>query len=487
MTVRVTTVKSMRFVPLLVVGLLLAAGCGGGSAVSTTGSSADEVAGIVPASVPVLVAVETDPESEQWQKADELLDRFPGRERLLDSVQKDVAKEGLDFDADVIPALGDETYLAFLDFEREGDNVVGLTQPRDEAKLTALLQKSEKPLVTREVDGWTAVAQSEAVLDRFTAPGEKLADAAWFRDAQERVEAGGLVTLFANGQAIHDQLRAALPEGCKLPEAYGTLEYATGLLAAEDDGVRLRLAAAGKGVQKLLKGESLLSHVPGGVFAYLGAPGFDSSLFDITGQSGCTKAEGVPDVGNLLGVDVDGLAGLFAGGFALYAKSGAIIPEVTLLLSPEDEAKAVKTLDGLAESLAQLGSLEIQHRQVGGVDARSLALGPVTLLWGAGDGKVVVTTSPAGFDALTAADGGLEDDDDFRAAREAAGVGDGDEVFVYLDLQELVQIAEALAGLANQKVPPDVAENLDPLDTLLVWGDLKNPDDVEVGAFLTIR
>lgn len=476
----------MRLLPLLVGALLLVAGCGGGSTISA-GSNADEVAGIVPASVPLLVAVETDPESAQWQQADELLDKFPGRERLLDSLREKLGDEGLDVEQDVVPALGDETYLAFLDFEDDGANVVGLTQPRDQAKFEALLRKADEPLQTREVDGWTLVAESAAALDRFTAGGEKLADTAWFAEAQERVEEEALVTVFVNGPAIHDAVRASLPAGCEVPETFGKLEYATAVLAAEDDGVRFRLAAAGQGVQELLQGESLLSRVPAGAFAYVGSPGFATSLFDLGDLAGCDDAQGIPDVTNIFGVAVDGVADLFSGGFALSAKSGVLIPEVTLLLAPEDEAKAVATLDKLAESLAGFGNLEVERRQVGAVEARVLALGPVTVMWGAADGKVVVTTSPAGFDALTGGGDSLEDDDDFRAALDAAGVGEGDEVFVYVDLQELIQLVEVLAGLSNESVPPDVQENLEPLETLLVWGNLSNPDDVEVGALLTIR
>ena len=479
--------KTMRLLPLLAGALLLVAGCGGGAAVST-GSSADEVAGIVPASVPLLLAFETDPDSAQWQQASDLLDKFPGRERLLDSLQKELGEEGLDLDQDVIPALGDETYVALLDFEDEGGDVVGLTQPRDEAKLNALLRKSDEPLVTREADGWTLIAKSEAVLDRFTAGGQTLADAAWFDDAQQRVEEEGLVTLFANGQAINDAVRKALPAGCELPASLANLEYAAGLLAAEDDGVRFKLAAAGQGVRELLQGESLLSHVPSGAFAYLGAAGFDSKLFNFQDQPGCNPAQNeVPDLGNILGVNAEGLSDLFTGGFAFYARGATIIPEATLLLSPKDEAKAVATLDKLAESLSAWGNIEVKHRQVGDVDARSLTFGPVTVLYGSGAGKVVVTTSPAGFDALREQDHGLEHDDDFNAARDAAGVGDGDDVFVYLDLQELIQVAEALAGFANENIPPDVSANLEPLDSFLAWGDLSNPNDVEFGAFLTIR
>jgi hypothetical protein len=476
----------MRLLPLLVGALLLVTGCGGTAV--TSGSSADEVAGLVPATVPLLAAFETDPESEQWQQADGLLDRFPGRDKLFDALRKELADEGLDVEEDVVPALGDETYLALLDFEDEGGDVVVLTQPRDKAKLDALLEESDEPLVTREVDGWTLIAESEAVLDTFTAGGQTLADASWFQDAQARVEEPGLVTFFVNGQAARDALQESLPAGCELPASLGNLEYAAGLLAAEDDGVRLRLAAVGDGVQELLEGESLFANVPAGAFAYLGAPGFDPALLDFQAQESCKAAAGpaVPDLGNLFGVNAEGLSDLFTGGFAFYAKSAAIIPEATLLLAPEDEAAALATIDELAESLAEWGNLEIQRRQVGDVEARAVALGPVTLLWGAGAGKVVVTTSPKGFDALTGSGDGLDADDDFRSASDAAGVGEGDEVFVYLDVPELIQLAEALAGLSGETVPPEVAENLEPLESLLVWGDRSDPDDVELGAFLAV-
>jgi Protein of unknown function (DUF3352) len=471
----------MRLLPLLIAALLLAAGCGGGSAL-TSGSSADEVAGIVPADTALLIAFETDPESEQWQQADELLSKFPGRQKLADALTKELSGEGLDLEADVLPALGDETYVAVLDVE--GGEVVVLTQPRDRAKLDALLRKSEESLVTRDVQGWTAIADSEAALDGFAAPGEKLADAQWFLDAQERVEEEALVTLFANGGAIGAGLSESLPEGCEPPAALGRLEYAAGMFRAEDDGIRLALAAAGDDIQQLAKGESLLSSVPAGAFAYLGAPGFDTSLLDL--GAGCEpETPAVPL--DPLGVSLEGLSDLFAGGVALSAKRGLLVPEITLLLAPEDEAKAVQLLDDLAESLAEGSDVEIERRQVGDVEARSVNLGPVTVLWGAGDGKVVVTTSPTGFDALDGQDESLEDDDAFQAAREAAGVGEGDDVFAYLDLRELVQVVLTFAGFAGEEVPRDVEENLEPLDTFLLWGNLSTTDEVEIGAFLGIR
>lgn len=476
----------MRSLPLLISAVLvLAAGCGGSSV--SSGSSADEVAGIVPASVPLLIALETDPESEQWRRADALLDRFPGRARVLDALRRELAGEGLDVEADVVPALGDETYVAVLDFE-SGGNAVVLTRPRDRAKLTELLRESDEELRTRDLDGWTAVAESNDLLDRLAAAGEKLEDAQWFRDAQERVEEDALVTLFANGKAINDALLASLPEGCEPPEGLQGLDYAAAIVAAAEDGIRFRFAAAGEDMQELLRGESLFSSVPAGAFAYLGSPGFDGSLFSLDDQLRCAAdSQDVPQLERDLGFSFAGVADLFAGGFALYARSGAIIPEVTLLLSPEDDARAVATLDDLVEKGAALGGLELERRRVGDVEARTLSIGPVTILYGAGDGKVVVTTSAAGFDALTGAGAGLGDDDDFQAARDSAGVAADDEVFVYLDLRELVDLVQGLTGLAGEDLPPDVQANLAPLDSFLVWGDLSDPNNVEAGAFLRVE
>ena len=164
-----TTIR--RFAAVTVLLVVALAGCGGSE---TTGSSAAEVAGLIPASAPLLIAFESDPESDQWQQADELLSKFPGKSKLIAELRSSAKEEGFDLDQDLLPALGDETYIVFLDFEEDGDNVLFLTKPRDKAKLQALLKESDEPSVTREIEGWTVVAGTDAVLDRFAADGEKL-------------------------------------------------------------------------------------------------------------------------------------------------------------------------------------------------------------------------------------------------------------------------------------------------------------------------
>src|SRR5438128_2393069 len=101
------------------VGLLVAlafvlAGCGGKSKAS---SSLPAGADFAPASSVVYVTGVTDPSSSQWQKAEDLLGRFPGREKLFAEARKELAKDGLSWEKDVKPALGDDLNLVLLSYK----------------------------------------------------------------------------------------------------------------------------------------------------------------------------------------------------------------------------------------------------------------------------------------------------------------------------------------------------------------------------------
>ena len=476
---------SIRRSLLVALTVLVVAGCGGSE--STSGSSAAAVAEVVPASAPLLIGFESDPESAQWQQADALLSKFPGREKLLAELRKSASEDGIDIEQDLIPALGDETYLVFLDFEDGGENIVALTKPRDEAKLQELLKKSDDPPVTREVDGWTVIAEKDATIDRFAADGEKLDGADWFEEAQGRVEDDALVTLFANGAPITKALQEQTIPGCDPPEQQGTIRYAAGTLLAEDDGVRFALAAESEGAPDVAQGESLLSQVPSGAFAYIGSPGVDLAGLGFTEQIRCAlESEGVGDIEDQLGVRFEQILDLFAGGFGIYTRPASLIPEVTLLLAPKDAEAGVRTLDKLAEQAATLLGSSPRPRTIGEIAAKELRLGPVSILYGSNDGHIAVTTARGGIEALAGGGESLEDDEVFKDATDAAGVGDA-EVYAYFDLRRLVDLADDVAGFAEEDIPQDVRANLEPLRSFVAFGDTSDPNDVEVGAFLQIR
>jgi len=189
----------------------------------------------------------------------------------------------------------------------------------------------------------------------------------------------------------------------------------------------------------------------------------------------------------LLGTSFEDVLDLFAGGFAAWVRPAALIPEIGLLLEPEDEERAVELLDTLVERAGGFFGVEAMPRRVGDVEARELRLGPVTIQYGAGDGRVVITTATSGFDALTGEGGSLEDDEAFRDARDAAGIGDDAEVFAYADIDRVVELLTALAAFGESDLPAEVEANLEPLESVVAWGDLTDPNEPEAGVFLAIR
>ncbi len=346
------------------------------------------------------------------------------------------------------------------------------------------MDDADEPSATRVVDGWTLVAESDEVLDRFGEEGDRLDGSDWFQDADSRIEEAALVTLYANGSALQE---TELLEKCE-SEPAGELDFAVGTLVAEDNGMRVLVEAGGEGAAELVGDETLLAHVPSRALAYLGGPSFDAAGFGLSGQLRCALDEAdAPDGERLLGVSYDDIVDLFAGGFAFYTAPGLLIPEFTLVLDPEDDARAIETLDELADTASRFLQAERGTRRVGEVDAREVQLGPVSILYGAGNGRVVVTTAPAGLEALGDDGDSLEDDEDFKNAREAAEVGDDAQIYAYLDLNGLVELIGTISALSDEEVPAEVQENLEPLESLIAWGDVSDPDEPSLGLFLEIR
>src|SRR5215218_3174697 len=188
------------------------AGCGSRGTPSST-----PAADVVPASAPLYFALNTDFESDQLQQARDLLDRFPDGEAALDMVRAELeSDENVDFETDVRPALGEQVGLVFLNFPTgAGDrDVVALVQPEDKAKLDTLVQSGEEPAVTREIGDWTAVANGDAVLDRFEqAQSEQTLDESDdFTEAMDGLPDETLVKAYVNTRALVGAIAAQSPE-----------------------------------------------------------------------------------------------------------------------------------------------------------------------------------------------------------------------------------------------------------------------------------
>src|SRR6266404_9118882 len=191
-------------VAAVVAAVSLVAACGGKG-----GAGAGGAAGIVPATAPAYIAIDTDLGSSQWKTVDDLSRRFPDRQKAIDSITRDLHKQaGLDFQHDVRPALGPEIDVAWLDFDHNGRDVVGLLQPTDQSAFERLVAKANEQdpqsmLVYGKVGDWEVVSETQALIDRFrsesNAAGDMLADDSAFARAMDAVPDDSLVKAYVSG------------------------------------------------------------------------------------------------------------------------------------------------------------------------------------------------------------------------------------------------------------------------------------------------
>lgn len=443
------------------------AGCGGGDDSAAGGDSA---ATIAPSTAVAYATVNTDVESDQWEQADELLKRFPGRAELLDSLRELLSEEGVDWETDVKPALGPTIEIVALGFEDFEQDVIGLAQPKDEAKFKQLLEEGEDPVVFREIEGWTAFGETEAALDRFEqARGDdSLADQEDFEELMAELPDEALAKAWfdtAEATEAVGRLSAAGP----LPTSVATPVAAAAALEATDSGARLlaRFRNTDVEVEGRDFGE-LRELVPSDAYAFVNFHGQDGQLKLTQLLRDIPEVqEGLGQVEQFLGVTLEDVTTLFNQELVLWVRPAAIIPEFTLVLEVEDEAAAKATVDQIVTAAEDLLPLERRVRQVGDVEATEVDLGEVAFLYATVDGKLVLTTQTSGLEAVAGDADRLVDEDRYNDVVEAAGVTDGENVVLWADLVSVVGLIDTAAGLADESIPPDVRANLDPLSAVV--------------------
>ena len=194
----------MRRLGLLLAALaLLLAGCGG-----TTNPSSG-AADIVPASVPLFVALDTDLGSSQWQTVNELANKFPDKQKAVDSINQQLPKNGLDWERDLKPALGPELDVVMLDFAHP-DETVALMQPKDEGAFERAVKKGNaadpsSKLVYEKFHGWTVMSDKQTAIDAFMqasdAAKRTLSDDKNFSAAMGKA-GDGIFRAYVNGASV---------------------------------------------------------------------------------------------------------------------------------------------------------------------------------------------------------------------------------------------------------------------------------------------
>src|SRR6266566_7501354 len=314
MTVRLTR---LSIAPLLA-ALALVSGCGGGSGAT---SSTESGATVVGEGALAFVSVSSDLGSSQWQQADKLAQKFPFRDQALAQFKQELAKQNLDYDKDVKPALGPEVDVVVAEGASLNQTVaVLMTKPDDVAKFKALVSKADasggSTAVYREVNGWYLASDKQASIDKvLKGSGGSLADDSTFKDALGKLPGDALVKAYLNGNELGALVReAAAQQGGTTfdPSTVGLdkLDYVSASVSAESDGLRVRGAAQGAGTNALGAGDyssSLLDNVPGDALAFLSFRGGGTADQLKKLESNPQTAKSLQQLQATLGVSLDDL------------------------------------------------------------------------------------------------------------------------------------------------------------------------------------
>jgi hypothetical protein len=499
--------RRFHVVVVSLVCALFVAGCGGRT---KSGVSGEAGAALVRSGALAYLAVDSDLGSNQWQKVDDLLHKFPGREKWLRALRRQLAQVGLEYGRDVKPGLGPEVDIAVVAGASPHDiSYAWLTKPESVDKAKALARKlgetSSPPeqTVTRVVHGWVVVSDSAAKIDSTLKSGSQrsLADDAAFKEAIAKPPDDALAKAYVNGRRFADLIEAYLGAGAQTtafggsglaPFGLAKVDWIAADLDAEDEGIHFEADVKGAGGRRLLGADrayasKLISGVPADalVFAsFRGGPLADQ-LREL--RKNPEFGPGFGELERMLGLRLADLLSLFRNEVAFYVRRGPGLPEFSLALDTPDEARALATLDRLVAHVARLTGSRVSTEKQGGVRVKSIGLGRVTVHYAAFDGRVLVTTGPTGIADYRASGDKLSDASAYENARSGADVPDKTAGLLYVNLRDGVRLIEDYVGLAaGERVPAEVRENLKPLQSFVAFSTASG-DVASVSAFLAIK
>lgn len=484
------------------------AGCGAKNEASSTVPSGADFA---PASSVVYVTGITDPSSDQWQKADELLSHFPGRAKLLGSFKKDLAKDGLTWEGDLKPALGDDLNLALLSYKDADHNYVFFTKPKDEAKFNEVLESGSGDDVQahRKIDGWTVFADNEKALDNFAAAhanGNALADDDAFKDAMSGMPDDAAIRGYLPGKPITDLIKQ---EAAKSPDtqdfknfsdSFGDLRYVGFSSAAEDEGVSVQAAyETSKEMDAPSYDAELDSTLPAGALLYLSfgdiEQNFDRALKSADEQSPEFRNQ-LEQLQQALGFDLkDDVLPLFSqeGALAVYHGDGEYaVPNILLALRVDDEDKATKLIDRLA-AIAGLAGISVRPFSANGAEGKvfSYPEDNLSIYAVVGDGKVLASNNRFTIKDALGEGSKLSDEGVYQEALDASSAPDETSGFVYVNLKQALPLLFDLGDAMSESdspaaVSPEVRANTKPLQSAILYTK-QDGKRTTISGFLTIK
>jgi hypothetical protein len=491
--------RSLQLIAAACLVAALTVACGGTSS-SRSGGIGESGAALVGSGALAYVAIDSDLGSSQWQQVDELLKKFPVRDRFLSELKKSLADQKLDYERDVKPALGPELDIVAVAGTSARDiSYAAMTKPDSIEKAKALVQKlderSPPASATRVVDGWLVVSDKQEMIDDvLKGSGSSLADASAFKDAFGQVPDDALLKVYANGPQVAKLVGLLSSGGFQPAVAAGTspfdnLDWVAAAAVAEDNGLKLEgdaKTADGRTFGGEPYASKLISGVPGDAFLFVTFHGRNAQVQLRNLRQNPSFGAALGQIEQQLGMSLDSVFALFEHETAFYIRRGPGLPEFSLVLEAPNTDQALTTVDRLAARVATLAHARVGAEQQGGLDVKTLNFGRITVRWAGFDGRVLLTTSPTGIADYRGSGDKLGDDSAFKDAIDAAGAPDKTIGLTYVNLADSFELITSYAGVAGANLPSSIRENVKPLRSFVAYGGPKG-DVTKFEAFLEIK
>jgi hypothetical protein len=459
----VAAVARRRAILVVAAGLALIA-LVAGVVIATSGGSgppiADRAATLVPSDALVYVHLSTDTDRSAVKAAQKLSGKFDSYQRLEEQILDRLAVSG-----DVRPWLGDEMALALTAGSNGTAGSLVLLAVGDEAKAKAFLAEGARKsgpgktykgvtldrygaVYATMLDGFVALGQADTLkqaIDLHRGQGTALAGDSTFRETTGGLPDDRVADAYATGDGLG---RLLVPAGGVLG-VVGILFDRPGLkgvaasLSAESPGAEIvaRSVVPDREAQQFTP--SLLDAVPKGAMAYYGTRGLDQNITRLLATAGTQSlSDLLKQVTASLGTS--GVQAVRQDLLDLLGNESAValLPNVPapigLIIARAENADATRAALGrLTETLPRVlkGARVSQRDGVTRITSDEAEFDLAVI-----DDKLVASTSMKGIEAVRDPDGGIADNDHFRAT--VKGTEKPVTSVVFLDFSQLLTLAE---------------------------------------------
>jgi hypothetical protein len=439
------------------------------------------------------VAIDTDLDSSQWQTVNELANKFPDKQKAIDSIKQQLTKNGLDWEEDLKPALGPELDVVMLDFAHPGETVA-LLQPKNQGAFEDAVRKGNaadpsNKLVYKQFHGWTVVSDKPAAIDAFMQASDSakrtLSEDKTFSSAMDKA-GDGIFRAYVNGASVMAAARTYMgPDAGSYFKKLGTLDWLLMTLRAKSDGIAWDTTVHGtpgkafKNVDAHASNGSLQKVVPKDALLYLAFHGSKGMLGGL-GDNPILRQFGAKDLGDAFRQ----VGRLLEGENALYVRAAGRkdVPEVTFIAAPGGGLDGAAALDRILNRFTKELGARPKRTTIAGVPARVIGAGPIAVRYANVKGRLVVTDLPSGI--VFAKNGGktLADSQEYQDAARSSGLPASPHVVLYVDIHSTIPVINRFGGA---RIPAEVERNLKPLRSALEYA-VSRSHELQISFFLRI-